>query len=436
MKDFSQEKLEQLHSYLSSDISDLEKEINDIKLFDYDGVYGTDLIHSIQAYAGEFDERNYYAVIKLRQAFENVWEAECKGSTILNEVKEQLKEYNRYVQGLVGVMRDGRCASLANTRLYVEGLNQKVLRTELFYTKVIQKDIAKNSTQSEINKSSYINDLKNLYKKGLISEKDYLSNVDKDVKSQDDILDRAENLLINLGYTPYQIALLRNNYATLIMSLYITNCYSSTDYKIIKAQIDQILENEKYLVLPREGDTITVSYGIDLPEEERIVASRNAWSIEYTIDVCNRDYSDDLCCRRLNYALDNYPNNQGEVDLLKFTLEGYDEPVYAGAMVEGYADIGDIVLVQLDNGEYFYFLILEVKHIEHTSSQLDVGQIQCEYGHGYDIGDNKVQLSVCEFIMTDNPDGVGSAIHTESGAFLKGRSVTSCCIVDHIDIKD
>ena len=93
------------------------------------------------------------------------------------------------------------------------------------------------------------------------------------------------------------------------------------------------------------------------------------------------------------------------------------------------------VILPLNNGECFYFLILDVKHIEHTSSELDVGQIQCEYGHGYDIGNNKGQQSVCEFIASDKPDDIGSAIHTESGAFLEGRSVTNCYIVDYIDIK-
>lgn len=131
MRDFSPEKLEQLQAYLNSDISDLQKSINDIQLFDYDGIYGTDLIHSIQTYAGEFEERNYDAAIKVRLAFENVWEAEYRGSAVLNEVKEQLKEYNRYVQGLSEVMRSGRCSSPVSTRLYVGGLNRKVLEAEL-----------------------------------------------------------------------------------------------------------------------------------------------------------------------------------------------------------------------------------------------------------------------------------------------------------------
>ncbi len=131
MRDFSPEKLEQLQAYLNSDISDLQKSINDIQLFDYDGIYGTDLIHSIQTYAGEFNERNYDAAIKVRLAFENVWDAEYRGSAVLNEVKGQLKEYNRYVQGLSEVMRSGRCSSLVSTRLYVGGLNRKVLEAEL-----------------------------------------------------------------------------------------------------------------------------------------------------------------------------------------------------------------------------------------------------------------------------------------------------------------
>lgn len=57
----------------------------------------------------------------------------------------------------------------------------------------------------------------------------------------------------------------------------------------------------------------------------------------------------------MNYAIEHYDYNAGEQDLLQFNLEGYDEPVFAGAMIDGYANVGDIVYVTLDNGEGFFY---------------------------------------------------------------------------------
>ena len=73
-----------------------------------------------------------------------------------------------------------------------------------------------------------------------------------------------------------------------------------------------------------------------------------------------------------------------------------------------------------------------MKNIQHTSKQLSVGQIQCEYGHGYLAG-GKVQLSICEFIMSERRNQ-NSAIFTESGRFLRGRYVIESIIIDHVDV--
>lgn len=191
------------------------------------------------------------------------------------------------------------------------------------------------------------------------------------------------------------------------------------------------------LVFPKPGDTITISRGTDLPDETAVVSSYNAWSIEYSVEGCNNVYTDkDACYRRLNYAIENYECNSSEKDLLMFNLEGYDEAVFAGAMVEGYADIGDIVQVTLDDNSSFNFLILDVKSTQHTSQELSPNnQCQWEGGHGYLLGDNKVQLSICEFITAGNCEEV-SAKSTESGTFLEDRSVVKTQIVDHIQICD
>lgn len=146
--------------------------------------------------------------------------------------------------------------------------------------------------------------------------------------------------------------------------------------------------------------------------------------------------SGELCCRRLNYAIENYKCNSTENDLLMFDLEGYEEPVFAGTMVEGYANIGDIVEVSLDDSTKFHFLILDVKYTKHTEDEL-AGNNQCqnEWGHGYMLDPNTVQLNVCEFITAGNCS-VDSAKHAESGAFLRERRVVEAQIVDHIQICD
>lgn len=79
-------------------------------------------------------------------------------------------------------------------------------------------------------------------------------------------------------------------------------------------------------------------------------------------------------------------------------------------------------------------MILDTKSNEHTSGQLSPGQVQYENGHGYMTQNGTVQLSNCEFIMSDWAPGVNSAMNTESGAFLEGTNVVSAEIVDHVPI--
>lgn len=229
----------------------------------------------------------------------------------------------------------------------------------------------------------------------------------------------------------------------------LNNLYQKGDYSgidnIVKSEIGEnvindqdIGDNDEYkkssatMQFPKPGEIIKVSYGTDKEEGYEEVESYNSWSIKYSIKGCNENYPQSLCTQRLNSAISKYPYNDGEEDLLKFDLPGYDQPVFAGAMVEGYADIGDIVLVKLDNGESFYFMILDTKSTQHTSKQLSLGQIQCEYGHGYVAG-GKVQLCICEFIMSERRNQ-NSAISTESGRFLSGRYVTESIIIDHVDL--
>ena len=210
--------------------------------------------------------------------------------------------------------------------------------------------------------------------------------------------------------------------------------YYETEKEGVTETIKDYKEN--VLIFPKPGEKITISRGIDLPQEQGVVFTRNTWTREYSVNGCNKKYAGQPCCKRLNFAIENYESNYADDDLLMFSFEGYDKPVYAGAMVEGFADIGDIVEIILDNGDSFNFLILDVKSTKHTSKELAPNnQCQCEWGHGYVINEenNTVQLSICEFITAGSCD-VSNVQNTKSGAFLKGRSVEKAQIKDHIYI--
>ncbi|MDO5127946.1 MAG: hypothetical protein Q4D54_09400 [Eubacteriales bacterium] len=249
-------------------------------------------------------------------------------------------------------------------------------------------------------------------------------------------MDYAENYLLEHGYSEQDIAYLRRNHPGYLTSLYATLRWSSSDAPKVLATINAAIERHQddYLYFPEPGSTITVSPGIDKPSYECTVANTNVWSLEYSISGCQNAFGGSLCWERLSYAIEHYDYNAGEQDLLQFNLDGYDEPVFAGAMIEGYANIGDIVYVTLDNGDGFYFMILDTKSNHHVSSDFPVGQVQYENGHGYIASNSTVQLSNCEFIMSDWAPNVNSAMNTESGAFLTGTNVVSAEIVDHVEI--
>lgn len=211
---------------------------------------------------------------------------------------------------------------------------------------------------------------------------------------------------------------------------------AKTNILLEKQFISDTTSNNKILELPIPGTVISISRGIELGDEQAVVFSRNAWTREYSVTECHNMYAGQLCCKRLDYVIEKYESNSEENDLLMFNIKGYEDVVYVGAMVEGFADIGDIVKVTLDDGNNFNFMVLDVKSIKHSKDELAKNkQCQCEWGHGYIIGENIVQLSICEFI-TAGTCQENSVQNTKSGAFLKGRYVTSAYIIDHIDICD
>lgn len=195
------------------------------------------------------------------------------------------------------------------------------------------------------------------------------------------------------------------------------------------------IKNGQVMNVPGPGTKIDVSLGTDKPTTKATVTSTNCWTIEYSIAGCHKAYPNALCTKRLDSACDKFSYNKGEDDLLQFDVPGLGK-CFAGAMVEGFGNIGDIAEVTLDDGTKFNFMLLDAKSTKHTSSELSPNnQCQNAWGHGYMLSNNsKVQLSICEFITSQSVSGKSSAKSYPSGSFLEGRYVTSAKIVGHANI--
>ena len=199
------------------------------------------------------------------------------------------------------------------------------------------------------------------------------------------------------------------------------------------------IPNGKSMRVPGPGEIIEVSLGTDLPSQKAKVANTNCWSIEYSIEGCRKKYPNSTCTKRLNSAINQFSYNEGQNDLLKLNITGFGT-CYAGAMIEGFGNIGDIAEVTLDNGSKFNFLLLDTKSKKHDSKELaanssaETPQCQNAWGHGYMLKDGSVQLSICEFIVSQS-NGKYSAKNYPSGKFLEGRYVTEAKIIGHVNIE-
>ena len=188
---------------------------------------------------------------------------------------------------------------------------------------------------------------------------------------------------------------------------------------------------------PQPGDSVSVSFGTDKPGQNMTVSRWNSFSIE-----CSKLYADNhypIIASRLDYLAGKYPTNANESgQLLTYMIDGKE--CYAGAMVEGFGEPGDIVLVELDDGHTFYMVICDVKSTSHSSDDLaknsSAENPQCQIdgvGHGYKVGENTVQICACEFFVTSNI--ASSATNYPNGQFLKQRSVRRATVVGHTDMQ-
>ncbi|MCI5584044.1 MAG: peptidoglycan-binding protein [Lachnospiraceae bacterium] len=221
---------------------------------------------------------------------------------------------------------------------------------------------------------------------------------------------------------------------------------NSTQNKIAEALKNQIpvtptgvyapITKGKQMNVPGPGTEIDVSLGTDKPSIKATVTNTNCWTIEYSIEGCRKAYPDALCTKRLNSALEKFSYNSGKTDLLQLEVPGLGK-CYAGAMVEGFGKIGDVVEITLDDETKFNFMLLDMKSTKHKSSELSPNnQCQNAWGHGYMSDNNsKVQLSICEFITSQSSKGVSSAKNYPGGTFLNDRYVKSAQIIGHANIE-
>lgn len=196
------------------------------------------------------------------------------------------------------------------------------------------------------------------------------------------------------------------------------------------------ISNGEVLTIPKPGKKITVSLGTDKKSIRATVTKTNAWAIEFSIKEAERKCKGGKCGERLASALDKFKYNKDEEDLLKFKIPKLGT-CYAGAMIDGFGEIGDIAEVTLDNGKKFNFMLLDTKSNKHESKDLiKSNQCQNEWGHGYMFENNtKVQLNICEFIISKRKEGAESAKLYKSGEFLKNRYVKRAKIIGHVNIE-
>lgn len=192
--------------------------------------------------------------------------------------------------------------------------------------------------------------------------------------------------------------------------------------------------NDDWWYPPSSGDTIEVSFGTDVPTEQRVVTDTDTWTIEYSIQGCASAFGGSLCHKRLITACDLFGVNANEEgDLLKLSVNG--TPCFAGAMIAGTFNVGDVVLVELTDGTQFNFMLLDTKSNQHTYEELGYGaQVQNAWGHGYPKDSDKVQMSICEFICNQTRGGKSNAQNLPSGSFLAGKKVTRAKAIMHVDI--
>ncbi len=248
------------------------------------------------------------------------------------------------------------------------------------------------------------------------------------------------------GFTDAEMEYLKRYYPQLLKTLYDARNHSSSlenrTYDKIKKVLDTFhkqhrIENGDILTFPETGEIVTYNDGLNnysLP-----VSGEDTWSIEFNYVTALSESR--IVASRMETLMSRYTNNNGDIDLLKFDVNGFGE-CYAGAMVEGFGEVGDIVKVTLSDGTSFNFIILDVKNTHHKHDELAKGQVQNdEYGHAY-LRNNETTISInpCEFMVAgwkrDEEDNIYySAVEYTTELNLDGNRATEAQIIGHIDLE-
>lgn len=248
------------------------------------------------------------------------------------------------------------------------------------------------------------------------------------------------------GFTDVEIEYLKRYYPQLLKTLYNSRNHSTTLENMTYDKIKKVLEtfhkqhridNGEILKFPETGEIVTYNDG--LTEYSLPVSDKDTWSIEFNYATALSEST--IVASRMETLMSRYTNNNGDIDLLKFEVNGFGE-CYAGAMVEGFGEVGDIVKVTLTDGTSFNFIILDVKYTHHSHDELAEGQVQNdEYGHAY-LTNNQTTISInpCEFMVAgwkrdDEGNIYHSAVDYTTELNLDGNRVTEAQIIGHIDLE-
>lgn len=252
MKDFSPERLNCLLMDMSSDVEWAVHRIREIGLFDYDGIYGTDISNRMYAYVRELSERNEYASRQLQTSFVDVWEIEKECTASLQDIKLQLTDCDKYIKGLAESLNSGAGYSTIEMK-------------------------SRMRTLPNISKGEPMGDL-NVEESDLISS---FTDCDESTKFIIKILD--DKIVEKLSITDIEErkkiiqALLENN-PGIFKQLYVLNSYSGADYEKLMYNVIFDIEQE-YRGLTEEGVNflynLELQLGGDWRDSEHVVLDAN-----------------------------------------------------------------------------------------------------------------------------------------------------------------
>lgn len=152
----------------------------------------------------------------------------------------------------------------------------------------------------------------------------------------------------------------------------------------------------KILNIPGIGEVVEC---VLINSQEKVLLKRSetdSYTMEMTV-LMTESKSKTIYGRINNYIYGADTSNIGSSDQL-LTIQKNGETYYIGALVDVYATPGEAYKVTLNNGQTFNMIPADVKSLaDKPSPKLPNNAVDTSFGHGYDLGNGKVQLNICEF---------------------------------------